>query len=117
MIQEFKDFVNKGGVFQVAVGLVMALAFVPVVDAIVDGVLMQIIAAIFGEPDFSSLTFDIGDAAIQYGLVITTVITFMAIAFVLFLLVKAYNKYVDPPSEPGPSEVDLLTEIRDSLAK
>ena len=78
---------------------------------------MQIIAAIFGEPDFSSLTFDIGDAAIQYGRVLTNAITFVAIAFVLFLLVKLYNKHVEPAAEAGPSDIDLLTEIRDSLRK
>ena len=119
MIQEFKDFVDKGGVFEAAVGLVMALAFTPVVNSIVDGVLMQIIAAIFGEPDFSSLTFDIGDASIQYGLVLTTIVSFLAIAFILFLLVKAYNQATkddEEEEESGPSEVDLLTEIRDNLA-
>ena len=119
MIQEFKDFVDKGGVFEAAVGLVMALAFTPVVNSIVDGVLMQIIAAIFGEPDFSSLTFDIGDASIQYGLVLTTIVSFLAIAFILFLLVKAYNQATkddEAEEESGPSEVDLLTEIRDNLA-
>lgn len=118
MLQEFKDFINKGGVFEAAVGLVLALAFIPVVNAIVDGVLMQIIAAIFGEPDFSNLTFDIGEAAIQYGLVFTTIISFIAVGGVLFLLVKAYNANVKAPEEDdGPSETDLLTEIRDSLAK
>ncbi len=119
MLQEFKDFIDKGGVFEAAVGLVLALAFVPVVNSVVDGVLMQIVAAIFGEPDFSSLTFDIGDASIQYGLVLTTVVAFLSIGFIMFLLVKAYNsatnKAEDGPA--GPTEVDLLTEIRDSLAK
>lgn len=117
MLQEFKDFIDKGGVFEAAVGLVLALAFKPIVDAIVDGVLLQIVAAVFGEPDFSSLTFDIGDAAIQYGRVITTIISFIGIAFVLFLLVRAYNQATKKQEEEsGPSEVDLLTEIRDSLS-
>jgi large conductance mechanosensitive channel len=119
VLQEFKDFIDKGGVFEAAVGLVLALAFKPIVDAIVDGVLMQIVAAIFGEPDFSSLTFDIGDASIQYGLVITTIVSFIAIAFILFLLVRMYNQSTKKPEDgpSGPSEVDLLTEIRDGLAK
>ena len=116
MLQEFKDFINKGGIFEAAVGLVLALAFVPVIDSIVDGVLMQIIAAIFGEPDFSSLTFDIGDAAIQYGRVLTAAITFIAIGFVLFMLVKAYNAATKKQEEEaGPSEIDLLTDIRDIM--
>ncbi len=118
MLQEFKDFIDKGGVFEAAVGLVLALAFTPIVNAIVDGVLMQIVAAIFGEPDFSSLTFDIGDASIQYGLVLTTIVSFIAIAFILFLLVRAYNRATDKQDEEsGPSEVDLPNAIRDNLAK
>ncbi len=118
MLQEFKDFINKGGVFEAAVGLVLALAFVPVIESIIEGVLMPIIAAIFGEPDFTSLSFGIGKASIGYGLVLTTTISFIAVGSVLFLLVKAYNATVKAPEEDsGPSEKDLLAEIRDSLAK
>ena len=117
LIQEFKDFVNKGGVFEAAVGLILALAFAPVVTSLVDDVLMQIIAAVFGQPDFGRLTFSIGDAEIRYGNFINTVISFVAISFVVFLMVKAYNQMNSTPKEEsGPSEVDLLTEIRDSLA-
>jgi len=58
MIQEFKDFISKGGVFEAAVGLIMALAFIPVVDSLVNDVLMQVIAGVFGQPDFSSIGFD-----------------------------------------------------------
>lgn len=117
MIQEFKDFINRGNVIDLAVAVVLAAAFTPIVNAVVDGVLMQIIAAIFGEPDFSALTFDIGDAAIAYGLVITTIVNFVLIAFALFLVVKAYNSMKEeaPAVESGPSEIDLLTDIRDSL--
>ena len=119
MIQEFKDFVNRGNVIDLAVAVVLAAAFTPIVNAVVDGVLMQIIAAIFGEPDFSSLTFDIGDAAIAYGLVITTIVNFVLVAFALFAVVKAYNTMKgaeeEEEADSGPSEIDLLTEIRDSL--
>ena len=118
MIQEFKDFINKGGVFEAAVGLIMALAFLPVVASLVDDILMQIIAAVFGQPDFSGLTFDLGDATIRYGNFITTVVSFVLIALVVFFLVKGYNAMAKPDAEEdGPSEVDLLTEIRNSLAK
>ena len=116
MIQEFKDFINKGGVFEAAVGLIMALAFVPVVTSLVDDILMQIVAAIVGEPDFGALSFELGDAEIFYGRFINAVITFVAIAAVVFALVKAYNAAVKPAADEGPSEVDLLTQIRDSLA-
>jgi len=113
VLQEFKDFINKGGVFEAAVGLVLALAFIPIIDAVVNGVLMQIIAAIFGEPSFDALTFNISDTPIFYGRVITTTIAFTAVGAVLFMLVKAYNASVKPAEEDsGPSETDLL-----SLAK
>ena len=116
VIQEFKDFINKGGIFEAAVGLIMALAFVPVVQSLVDDVIMPIVAAVFGQPDFGTLAIDIGDARITYGNFLTVVISFVIIGFVMFLLVKAYNKMTGPEEEDsGPSEVDLLTEIRDSL--
>ena len=118
MIQEFKDFINKGGVFEAAVGLILALAFAPVVQSLVDDVLMQIIAAVFGQPDFGGLSFDIGDASIFYGRFINTVISFVLISLVVFMMVKAYNNATNKKEEEdGPSEIDLLTEIRDGLAK
>ena len=117
MIQEFKDFINKGGIFEAAVGLVMALAFVPVVTSMVDDIIMPIVAAIFGQPDFSTLHIDIGDARIMYGNFLTVLIAFVIIGFVLFMLVKAYNHFTaEQEEDSGPSEADLLTEIRDSLA-
>ncbi len=118
MIQEFKDFINKGGVFEAAVGLILALAFAPVVQSLVDDILMQIIAAVFGQPDFSSLTFGLGDATIRYGSFITVVISFIMISLVVFFLVKAYNASTNKAEEDsGPSEIDLLTEIRDGLKR
>ncbi len=116
MIQEFKDFINKGGVFEAAVGLVMALAFKPVIDAVVAGILMPIIAAIVGEPNFDGITIGIGDAEILIGTVITQIVSFIAIAAVVFLMVKAYNKFNAPDEDAGPSDSELLTQIRDSLA-
>lgn len=118
MIQEFKDFISKGGVFEAAVGLILALAFAPVVSSLVDDILMQIIAAVFGQPDFGNLSFGLGDAEIYYGRFINTLISFVAISFVVFLMVKAYNEATSKEEEAsGPSEVDLLTEIRDNLAR
>ena len=118
MIQEFKDFVSKGGIFEAAVGLIMALAFVPVVDAIIAGILMPIIAAIVGEPNFDGITIGIGDAEILIGTVITAVISFLSVAAVVFLMVKAYNKATNADEEDaGPTDTELLTQIRDSLAK
>jgi len=117
MIQEFKDFINKGDVVTIAVGLILALYFAKIVDALLNGVINPIIAAIFGEPDYTNVGFDIGEARISIGLVIDAVISFVAVAFILFLLIKAYNKMQAPEEDApaGPSEVDLLTEIRDQL--
>lgn len=118
LIQEFRDFVKRGGVFEAAVGLILALAFAPVVTSLVDDVLMQIIAAVFGQPDFGNLSFGLGDAEIYYGRFINTVISFIAISFVVFLMVKAYNQMNSKDDEEsGPNEVDLLTEIRDALVR
>ena len=132
MIQEFKDFINKGNVFEAAVGLIMALAFAPVVQGLVDDVIMPIVARIFGQPDFSSIRIPLGgdfeikdeagnvigmdQAYIEIGNWITTVVGFVILAFVVFLMVKAYNRATAAEEDDaGPSEVDLLTEIRDSL--
>lgn len=132
MIQEFKDFINKGNVIDAAVGLIMALAFIPVVNTLVQGVIMPVVGRIFGTPDFSNLTIGLGgseevtlengdvvmrEAAIRYGEFINEVISFLLIAMVVFLMVKAYNRATNKQEEEdaGPSEVDLLTEIRDGL--
>ena len=135
VIQEFKDFINKGDIVDLAVAVVMATAFKPIVDAFVNGVLMQIVAAIFGQPNFDGLTIHWGDqigvdpdsglplyeGQIYYGSVITAIISFLFVAIAVFMVVKAYNasKRVEEEAaeeEAGPSEIDLLTEIRDSLA-
>jgi len=93
----------------------MALFFAQIINAIIDGIIMPIIAAIIGEPNYETIGFDIGDARISIGLVLNAVIVFIAVAFILFLIVRAYNKYVRGPQEEAVTEVELLTEIRDSL--
>jgi large conductance mechanosensitive channel len=116
MLKEFKDFINRGNLVELAIAFVLATAFAPVVLSIVDNIFMPIIAAIVGQPDFNELGFDIGDARINYGIPLTLIINFIIIAFVCFLVVKAYNKMKPPVvEESGPSEVELLTEIRDAL--
>ena len=135
MVQEFKDFINKGGVFEAAVGLIMALAFAPVVQGLVDHIILPIVARVFGQPNFDSIRislggeFDLldadgvptgatGPAYIEIGSWITIVLSFVILAFVIFMMVKVYNK-ANPTEEEedGPSEIDLLTEIRDGLKK
>lgn len=133
MIQEFKDFISRGNVLDLAVAVVIGAAFGLVVTSFVDDVLMQIVAAIFGQPDFGGLTIHWGDQVgidpdtglalyegqIYYGRFITQALNFVIVAFAVFLVVKAYNSAQKPEEEEevsGPSEVDLLTEIRDALA-
>ncbi len=118
MWQEFVDFIKKGNVLMIAVGLVLALYFAEIVNAFLEGVINPIIAAIFGKTDFREIGFDIGDARISIGLVIDAAIKFVVVAFILFLIVKAYNRYLAQKDETEPAtEVGLLTEIRDLLAQ
>ena len=118
LLDEFKEFIAKGDVVMIAVGLIMALYFQKIVDAILEGVINPIIAAIFGESNFRDIGFDVGDARISIGLVIDAAISFVVVALVLFLLVKAYNRFkAEENEEAGPSELDVLTEIRDELRR
>jgi large conductance mechanosensitive channel len=135
MIKEFKQFIAQGNVFELAVGIIIGIAFGLVVASFVDDVIMQLIGAIFGKPSFDAVTIHWGDligdvgtddkhpAAKIYennifiGTFITKVINFIIIAIVLFFLVKAMNKMKRRADEApaGPTEIELLTEIRDSL--
>lgn len=96
MLKEFKAFIMKGNLVEIAVGLVVALAFAAVVASFVANIVTPIIAAIFGQPDFGSLKIDVGDSAITYGNFLKTVLTFLIVAFVMFLVVKAYNRMTGP---------------------
>jgi large conductance mechanosensitive channel len=123
VLKEFKDFIMKGNLVEIAVGLVLALAFTVVVQSLVSDVITPIIGAIGGQADFGDLTIKIGDAHIFYGRFINALISFVIIGFVLFLIVKAYNRMVltakrggqeEEVTEPG-EDVLLLREIRDTL--
>lgn len=124
MLKEFKDFIMKGNLIEIAVGLILALAFKTVVDSFVADIITPIIAAVGGEPNFDSLVLDIGDGQITYGTFLNTVVSFVIIGFVLFMIVKAYNKMVEvarrkgetEETEEDSAEVVLLREIRDALA-
>lgn len=119
MLAEFKTFISKGDVVTIAVGLILALYFQKIVEALLDGVINPIIAAIFGESNYQNIGFDLGDARISIGLVIDAAISFVAVAFILFLLIRAYNKWKiqteDEEGDVAPTDVELLTEIRDAL--
>lgn len=115
--KEFKEFIATGNMIELAVAVILGMAVKAVIDSFTNGVMMQIVAAIFGKPNFDLLALDLNDTPIYYGHVITTIISLIMVGLVLFFLIKAYNKMkkdeVAAPS--GPSEVDLLIEIRDSL--
>jgi len=114
--EEFKGFLNKGDFVTIAVGLVMALYFQHIVDALLQGVINPIIAAIFGKPDYRSIGFDIGDARISIGLVIDAIITFIVVGFLLFLILKAYDRMRRSLDQPeADTELTVLREIRDEL--
>lgn len=133
MLQEFKDFINRGNLVDLAIAVVLATFFAPIVTAIVDGVVLNLIAAIFGEPNFDAIRLKIRDGNpeagfdaegmpvdpptyLEFGTVITATVSFVVVAFVCFLIIKAYNKMQAAEAEAsGPSEIDLLTEIRDQL--
>lgn len=115
-IKEFKEFISRGNVLDLAVGIVIGLAFTTVVNSFVNDVLNAFIGAVVGKPNFDDLTVTIGDGVIRYGAFITAVVNFVIIAFALFLVVKAFNAFrrkEDP--EPEITEKDVLVEIRDLM--
>lgn len=118
MIQDLKAFLMKGNIVDLAVAVVIGVAFGAVVTAMVDNIITPIIAAVFGEPDISAvLAIDIGDATMRIGAFLQAVLDFVIIGTVLFFIVKAYEatqKKEEEESAPS-DEVVLLTEIRDSL--
>lgn len=111
MLKEFKDFIMKGNLIEIAVALVMALAFAAVVASLVEDIVTPIIAAIFGQPDFSALKIDVGDSAITYGNFLNALITFLIVAFVMFLIVKAYNRLTEPKAATTKSCPFCLTDV------
>ncbi len=122
LVTEFKDFALKGNLIEIAVGLVLALAFTTVVNALVDGLILPIVTMLFGQPSFDGLTFTINDSIFYYGAFISAAVTFLLTALALFLfVVKPYNllkarQASGEEPEPEPSEdITLLREIRDSL--
>lgn len=114
VLKEFRAFINRGNVIDLAVAFVLGVAFTAVVDAFVDSILLAIIGAVFGEPGFDSLNFVVNDVTIGLGTFLNAVVMFLLIALGVFLIVKAVNRFRSSPEAP-PSEVDLLTEIRDEL--
>lgn len=143
MIKEFRDFIAKGNVMDLAVGIIIGAAFTAIVKSLVDDLINPIIGLIIGGIDFTNMYVVLkgtvaegvglaaaregGAAVFAYGSFITAVINFLIIAFVVFLLVKSVNRIKDaaikkeaaaaPPPPAGPSELDVLLQIRDALKK
>lgn len=136
MLGEFKTFIARGNVMDLAVGVIIGGAFGKIVSSLTDDVIMPLISAVTGGIDYSNkyvvLSGNVaagttladakkaGANVLAYGSFITAIITFLILAFVIFLMVRQVNKVMPPPAAEapaGPSEVDLLTEIRDALKK
>jgi large conductance mechanosensitive channel len=127
MFGEFRDFIQRGNVIDMAVGVIMGAAFGRIVSSLVDGLLMPPIGLVTGGVNFSNLKAVIGGTekspvTLNYGVFIQNVIDFLIVAFCVFLLVKAVNQLKKPappppaPAEP-PADIKLLTEIRDLLRR
>lgn len=114
MLKEFRDFIIKGNAFQLAIGVILAVAFGAVVVAFTEGVMMAFVAAIVGKHDFNALSFDLNGTPIQYGRLLTAVINLLLVGAVLFIVVKAVNRVVPPP-KTGETDHELLAQIRDEL--
>lgn len=139
MLSEFKEFIAKGNVMELAVAVIIAGAFAVIVASMTSDLIMPIVGMIFGDVDFSNKYIvlsgevdpgmsleaarEAGANVLAWGAFVTAVINFLILAFIIFLLVRYTNKLkarFEKPAEEeaaGPSEIELLTEIRDALKK
>ena len=122
VIKEFKAFIERGSVIDLAVGVVIGGAFSSIVTSLVNDIIMPLIGIIIGGIDFTGLSFKVGSAYVKYGNFIQNIINFLIIAFALFLLVKGINKlsHKEEPKKEESKKIDeviLLEEIRDVLKK
>ena len=118
VLTEFKEFISKGNVIELAVGVIIGSAFGKIVTSIVNDILMPIIGMIIGGIDFSDLSIKVGSATLKYGMFVQTIVDFLIVAFCIFLVVKLFEKFKKKEAEKEPEladDVKLLTEIRDLL--
>jgi len=123
MLKEFKDFISRGNVMDLAVGVIMGAAFTAIVQSLVSNLVNPLIGLFLGKIDLSNLVFKVGDATFKYGTFIESVINFLIIAFVVFLIVKVMNKIInnreaeEEEAEDSKEEemVMYLKKISDSL--
>lgn len=115
MWSDFKEFLGKHNVIAFAVAFIMAAAVGAVLNSFVTDIVMPLLGLV-GLPDMSELTVDVGSATMNVGLFLNALISFIAIGLVMFYFAKFGDKIMPPDEpDPGPSEVDLLAEIRDAL--
>ncbi len=121
MIKEFKEFINKGNVMDMAVGVIIGTAFGAIVTSLVNDIIMPVVGMITGGVDVSGLSVKVGDAVLTYGNFIQAIINFLIIALAIFFMVKGVNKLTRKKKEEEkpakPDDVKLLEEIRDLLKK
>jgi large conductance mechanosensitive channel len=122
MLQEFRDFLARGNVLDLAVAVILGIAFGAIVTSLVDDIIMPLIGILLGGVDFSGLMVQVGSAQLMYGNFIQALVNFIIIAFVVFMIIRTINRmqarFMKPAQivPPAPSaEVVLLTEIRDLL--
>ena len=141
MLKEFKDFAMKGNVLDMAIGIIIGGAFTPIVKSLVDDVIMPPIGLLLGDVDFTDLFVTLkqgseagpyetleaaraaGAVTLNYGAFANTIVTFLIVAFAVFLMVKTFNRWRQEEEEPAaeeappepPEEIELLREIRDAL--
>ena len=124
-MKDFRDFIMRGNVLDLAVAVIIGVAFNAVVNSMVNDIIMPIIAGIIGKPNFDSLTFGIGDATVFYGKFLTALVNFLIIAATIFVIIRAFESLqhrrrsgeVEEPEEAKTDEVLLLEQIRALLAE
>lgn len=120
MLKEFKDFIARGNVIDMAVGIIVGAAFTSIVNSLVTNLINPLVGLFVGKIDLSNLVFTVGDAQFKYGAFLNAVINFLIIAFVVFMLVKGINRFrkkeapAPAPAKPSP-EAEYLKEITELL--
>jgi large conductance mechanosensitive channel len=125
LLKDFRDFVMRGNVLDLAVAVIVGAAFNTVVNSLVNDVLLQIVAGIFGEPNFNDLSFTLGEGVIRYGAFLTALVNLVIVAATLFVIIRAFEQLqrrrrrgdVEEPEASKTDEVVLLEQIRDLLAQ